>query len=150
MMILFENFEAERYLQTAAEKGAFSWLAVLPLKSLGYSMNKREFKDAIRLRHGWSIPGMPQYCGCGKRNSIEHTLDCKLGGYVHIRHNHIRDTEARIMKEVAFDVSTEPGLEKVSTNVRLAPRTKTEDNARHYVSARRIISIAFMNGYSLM
>ena len=132
--------EAERYLQTAAEKGASSWLAVLPLKSFGYSMNKREFQDAIKLRYGWSIPDMPQYCGCGKRNSIEHTLDCKLGGYVHIRHNYIRDTEARIMREVAFDVSIEPGLEKVSKNVRLAPGTKTEDNARLDVSARGIFS----------
>ena len=40
------------------------------------------------------------------------------------------------MREVAFDVSIEPGLEKVSKNVRLATGTKTEDNARLDVSAR--------------
>ena len=44
------------------------------------------------------------------------------------------------MREVAFDVSIEPGLEKVSKNVRLAPGTKTEDNARLDVSARGIFS----------
>ena len=83
---------------------------------------------------------MPQYWGCRKRNSIEHTLDCKLGGYVHIRHNNIRDTEAQIMRDFAFDVSIEPGLEKESKNVRLAPGTKTEDNARLDVSAGGIFS----------
>ncbi len=57
---------------------------------------------------------------------------------MHIRYNNIRDTEARIMREVAFDVKIEPGLEKVSRNVILATGTKTEDNARLDVSARGI------------
>jgi hypothetical protein len=39
-------FDADRrYLQTAAEKGASSWLAVLPLQNLGYFLNKKEFQD---------------------------------------------------------------------------------------------------------
>ena len=129
-----------RYLQTAAEKGASAWLAVLPLQSLGYSLNKREFQDAIRLRYGWNIPDMPRHCGCGKLNSVNHSLDCKLGGYTHIRHNKIRDTEARIMQEVAFDVKTEPGLQTLSRNINLTPGTKTEDNARLDISARGIFS----------
>ena len=83
---------------------------------------------------------MPRYCGCGKLNSVNHSLDCKLGGYAHIRHNKIRDTEARIMQEVAFDVKVEPGLQKVSKNVKLQPGSKTEDNARLDVSARGIFS----------
>ncbi len=103
-------------------------------------MNKREFQDAIKLRYGWPIPDMPNHCGCGKKNSVDLSLDCKLGGYVHLRHNKIRDTEARIMREVAFDVKIEPGLENVSKNVKLAPGTKTEDNARSDVSARGIFS----------
>jgi hypothetical protein len=102
----------QRYLLTAAEKGASSWLAVLPLKNLGYPLNKREFQDAIRLRYGWNIPDMPHHCGRGKLNSVNHSSDCKLGGYAHIRHNNIRDTGARIMQEVAFDVKVEPGLKK--------------------------------------
>ena len=129
-----------RYLKTAQEKGASSWLSVLPLKNLGYSLNKQEFRDAIKLRYGWPIPDMPTHCGCGKRNSVDHSLDCKLGGYVHIRHNNIRDTEARIMREVGFDVKVEPGLQKVSKNISLAAGTKTDDNARADVSARGIFS----------
>ena len=132
--------DQQKYLQSATEKGASSWLAVLPLKSLGYSLNKREFQDAISLRYGWTIPDMPKHCGCGKRNSVDHSLNCHLGGYVHLRHNKIRDTEAKIMKEVAFDVKIEPGLAKVSKHVKLTPGTNTEDNARSDVSARGIFS----------
>ena len=129
-----------KYLESATEKGASSWLAVLPLKNLGYSLNKQEFQDAVRLRYGWTIPDMPKHCGCGKKNSVDHSLNCHLGGYIHLRHNNIRDTEAKIMKEVAFDVKIEPGLAKVSKNVVLAPGTNTEDNARSDVSARGIFS----------
>ena len=45
-----------KYLESATEKGASSWLAVLPLKNLGYSLNKQEFQDAVRFRYGWTIP----------------------------------------------------------------------------------------------
>ena len=34
----------------AAEKGASTWLNVFPLKDLGFNLNKREFRDAFRLR----------------------------------------------------------------------------------------------------
>ena len=118
------------HLKKSAEKGASSWLTVLPLKNLGYSLNKQEFQDAIRLRYGWTIPDTPKHCGCGKKNSVDHSLNCHLGGYVHLRHNNIRDTEAKIMKEVAFDVKIEPGLAKVSKNMNLAPGSNIEDNAR--------------------
>ena len=35
---------------------------------------------------------------------------CKLGGYVTLRHNRIRDLEAELMKEVCHDVKVEPPL----------------------------------------
>ena len=39
----------------AQEKGASSWLSSLPIKSLGYALNRQEFIDSIRLRYGWQI-----------------------------------------------------------------------------------------------
>ncbi len=122
--------EQKRYLKAAAEKGASSWLATLPLKQLGYTLNKQEFRDALKLRYGISIPEMPKFCACGKANSINHTLDCKLGGYVHLRHNAVRDTEARLMREIATDVKIEPRLQDVSTNCVLLPGTITAEQAR--------------------
>ena len=100
----------ERALELNREKGAGSWLTVLPLKNHGYSLNKQEFRDAICLRYGWRIPNTPQYCGCGLKNSVDHTLICKKGGYVAMRHNNIRDLNEEFQREVCRDVVNEPPL----------------------------------------
>ena len=97
-------------LLAASEKGASSWLSALPLKKLGYVINKQEFRDAICLRYGWKIPNTPIYCGCGQKNSFDHILVCKKGGFVSMRHNVLRDTEARMMGKVFRDVQVEPEL----------------------------------------
>ena len=57
------------------------------------------------------IPNVPTYCGYIKRNSVDHFLDCKLGGHVHIYHNNFRDTQVKITREVAYNVKVEPGLQ---------------------------------------
>ena len=67
-------------LELIQEKGSGSWLTTLPIKSLGYSLNKQEFRDSICLRYGWNIPNTPNYSQCRKENGIDHTLNCKLGG----------------------------------------------------------------------
>ena len=35
----------------AKEKGASSWLSVLPLEEFGFALNKGELRDALRLRY---------------------------------------------------------------------------------------------------
>ena len=82
------------------EKGAGAWLTVLPLKDHSFTLNKQEFRDALCLRYGWSIPNTPSFCGCGQKNSIDHTLICLKGGYVFMRHNNIRDLNAEMQREV--------------------------------------------------
>ena len=44
------------------------------------------------------------------KNSVDHTLNCKRGGYVNMRHNNIRDFEATLLSEVCKDVKIEPML----------------------------------------
>lgn len=110
---IIQNIEGapiKRSLELNREKGAGCWLTALPLKSCGYTLNKQEFKDAVYLRYGWQIPNTPQYCGCGVRNSVDHTLICKKGGYVAMRHNALRDINAELQREVCRDVVTEPQL----------------------------------------
>ena len=92
------------------EKGASTWLTVLPLKDLSFTLNKQEFRDSLCLRYGWDIPTMPHFCRCGQRNSIDHTLICKKGGYVSMRHNNLRDLNAELQREVCRDVVVEPPL----------------------------------------
>ena len=39
----------QRAMDLACEKGASSWLTVIPLKDMDFDLNKREFRDAVRL-----------------------------------------------------------------------------------------------------
>ena len=43
----------KRAVELATEKGASNWLTVIPIKDLNFNLNKREFRDAIKLRYDW-------------------------------------------------------------------------------------------------
>ena len=85
------NEKEKRNIELAREKGASAWLSAVPIKSLGFVLNKQEFRDSIFLRYGWNIPDTPAYCQCGQKNSVDHTLSCPNGGYTIMRHNYVRD-----------------------------------------------------------
>ena len=48
--------QLKRYVDLAKEKGASSWLSVLPLDDHDFSLHKGAFRDAICLRYGWKLP----------------------------------------------------------------------------------------------
>ena len=102
--------ESQQLMKAAMEKGTSSWLSALPIKAIGYALNKQEYTDAICMRYGWKVKGIPTHCACGETNSVDHSLICKLGGYISMRHNSVRDSEAQIMREVCRDVQIEPTL----------------------------------------
>ena len=104
--------KTKRLLLASREKGASSWLSELPLKKRGHFLNKQKFRDSLCLRYGWPVPGTPLYCGCAKRNTLDHILTCKRGGYVSLRHNILRNVEAKLMEEVFHDVKIEPALRR--------------------------------------
>ena len=131
--------KSRRCIELTTEQRASSWLTALPLQQLRYSLNKQEFRNAIMVRYDWMIPDMPTFCGCGTRNSVDHALACKKGGYPILRHNAIRETAALIMRESGCkDVQTEPGLQDCSTDTSLHRQTNTQAGARLDVSARGI------------
>ena len=111
----------------------------LPIRSLGYSLNKEEFRDSVSLRYGWNIPNTPAFCSCGSRNDVNHTLICKSGGYVIFRHNKIRDTEAELLKEVCYDVRIEPELLPLEP-LNFQTNGNNTDRARLDISARGLWS----------
>ena len=61
----------QRAVDLACEKGAFSWLTVIPLKDMDFDLNKREFRDAVRLRYDWPIPDNPSVCVCGSMFTVD-------------------------------------------------------------------------------
>ena len=85
-------------------KGASMWLTSLPLKREGFAMNKRYFFDALALRYRWTLKYTPTHCHCGQLFSMDHAMQCMLGGYVHRRHDRIRDLFAKLLDEVAYGV----------------------------------------------
>jgi len=134
------NTRTKRAMMQAREKGASSWLNALPLKALSYTLNKQEFRDSIALRYSWPINGIPKLCACGSKNSVPHTLDCKKGGFVSMRHDAVRDCTANLLRDAGCkDVRTEPELLPVNPN-KFKPRTNTTVGARLDVSARGVWS----------
>jgi len=87
------------------------------------------------MRYGWKMKGIPTHCACGETNSVDHSLICKLGGYTSMRHNSVRDSEARTTREVCRDVQTEPMLLPINEND-YERKVNTADNARLDISAR--------------
>ncbi len=126
-----------RQLELISEKGASCWLTSLPLKDYGFLLNKQEFQDAISLRYNLDLKTLdrPKLCICGQVNNVNHCLTCKLGGYVSLRHDSLRNTTGELLGKVCRDVTIEPALINVTTE-QLPNGANTADNARLDVSAR--------------
>ena len=127
--------KTNRAVEFAVEKGASSWLNVFPMKDVDFTLNKREFRDAVKLRYDWPIPECPSICMCGANFSVDHAMVCKRGGFVIQRHNEIRDLEAELLEMVCSDVQIEPSLQPV-TGETLNRGANKENGARLDVHAR--------------
>ncbi len=86
-----------RALEVASQKGTSGWLTSMP--SPDHELNKQEWRDSMALRYGWRPKNLPQKCSCGAENSVQHSLDCKLGGFIHMRHNRLRDLFSNLLKQ---------------------------------------------------
>ena len=133
--------QGQLMVNLASEKGASSWLTALPLKEFGYTLNKQQFADALALRYNLNLKDCPRTCACGSSNSVNHALICKLGGFVTMRHNWLRDSVASVMKTAKCkDIQIEPLL--LPTNgLQLPAGTITGDQARLDVSARSVWNV---------
>ena len=119
----------------AQMKGASAWLTSLPLKEEGFVLNKREFFDALAFRYVWPLKRLPKNCACGRTFDMEHALTCMKGGYVHRRHDRIRDLIAHVLKDVSPGVQTEPHLEPLNGEV-LPAGSNIDNGARLDIVAR--------------
>ena len=116
-------------------KGASSWLNALPLEEEDYILNKREFFDAVHLRYRWNLKRMPINCVCKKKFNLDHAMQCVNGGFVHKRHDRVRDMFAKLLDEVCYDVRVEPPLEPLTGEA--LPDTANRDvEARLDIAAR--------------
>jgi hypothetical protein len=86
---VYDHFspQLKHYANLAKEKGASSWLFVLPLDDHGFSLHSGVFKDAICLRYGWKLQNTHTKYNCGSAFSTNHAMTCPMGGFPTIRHN---------------------------------------------------------------
>ena len=132
--------EQVRANDLAQLKGASAWLNSLPLKEEGYNLNKREFFDALALRYRWDMKRLPFRCGCTKKErkvtfEVDHAMNCLKGGFIHKRHDGVRDIMAQAMNDVAYDVCIEPPLQPLSGES-LSTGVNVEEEARLDIKAR--------------
>ena len=129
------NEKQKRQNEIIQETGSSNWLTTLPLLEFNYVLNKQEFWDALRIRYNWPIPGLPSRCACGAKYDVQHSMSCKKGGFVTLRHNELRDLTAKLLDEVCKDVSTEPMLIQLTGEHMQYKTAKTQDEARVDISA---------------
>ena len=91
---------------------------------MDFTLNKREFKDAIHLRYDWQISDTPSTCACGDVFYVDHAMICRRGGFIIQRHNELRDLEAEMLKMVCNDNQIEPVLQEINGEV-LTPGTNS-------------------------
>ena len=134
--------KAKRAVELATEKGSSNWLTVIPLKDLDYNLNKKESRDAIKLRYDWEITDTPMLGACGVQFSVDHAMVCQRGGFIIQRHNDLRDLEAEMLRMVCNDVEVEPVLQEVTGEtlnhgVNKVPDARLDIHARGFWERQR-------------
>ena len=87
-------------------KGASDWLTALPLASEEYILTKRQFFGEVSMRYWLPLKRLLSLCDCGKSFTLDHALSWLKGGFIHRRHDEIRDLLAAAINDVAYNVST--------------------------------------------
>ena len=129
--------ELSRSLAFAVEKGASSIFTMVPVRAYGFCFgSKRDWFDIIRLRYRLPIPGLPLICACGKPYSLDHSQICKMGGFIHMRHDGPKKLFAKWCGGCFRDIELEPGLEPLSGEMFIYKSAKKEDEARSDVRVR--------------
>ena len=106
--------KTQRAQDLLAGRGSSAWLTVFPLQDLGFNPNKREFRDAVKLRYDWPVEDIPSTCACGEAFTVDHFMICKLGDFITQRHNELRDLQAEFLSMVCSDVEIEQVLQDIS------------------------------------
>ena len=69
-------------IETSMETGAYNWLSVLPIEKQGFTLDKRSFCYALRLRYNLPLSHLPEKCACGSTFNIQHAFSCNKGGFI--------------------------------------------------------------------
>jgi hypothetical protein len=122
-------------IKIAVEKSASSWVTARPLHVHSTVLNKGDFRDAIYLRYGWTPPNLPALCGCRVPFSVQHAMECMLGGFRGLLHNEVTHVIHDSMKEAGYkDIALEPQLLPLEGESFKYKSANKEDGARSDIS----------------
>ena len=91
--------------------------------------------DAIAIRYRWSLRRLPSTFPCSKPFTLDHAISYLKGGFVHRRHNEIRDIIAKLLADVSTEVQTESILQPL-TGEELKRSANKSDEARLDIATR--------------
>ena len=126
--------DLHRIVSLSSEKGASSWLSVLPIEGHEFALHKGAFGDALCLHYGWFPCGLPAKCVCGHGFTVDHAMNCASGGFPTLHHNELRDFTTAALSEVCHDEAIEPALQPLSGESFHYATANVEDEARLDVS----------------
>jgi hypothetical protein len=125
----------QRSIEIAALKTSSTWLTALPIDAEELALHKTD-RDALRIRYGLALPNIPMNCVCGATFDLDHALTCKKGGFIHKRHDEVRDFLTRLISVPCFDVAKEPPLQPLDDEPLAYATANISENARLDISAR--------------
>ena len=136
------TLKTQRAVELASKKGASNWLRVIPIDAMGFTLNKGEVRDALKLRYDWEIADKPSICVCGDVFNVDHAMVCRRGGFIIQRHNELRDLEADMLSMVCNDVEIGPVLqelmgESLPSGASRAPDARLDIHARGFWERQR-------------
>ena len=67
-------------------------------------LNKLDFRDALCLRYGYRLDGLPIICVCGKDLDNDRAFTYLVGRYAIAHHNELCNNLPEVMREVVTDV----------------------------------------------
>ncbi len=74
-----------------------------------------------------TLKGLPTKCPCQQVFNPVHAINCKKGGFIHMRHDDLRDLEALLLSEVCKDVAIEPQLQPLTGEILSLFTANSED-----------------------
>mgnify|MGYP001794947152 CR=1 FL=1 len=88
----------------------------------------------ISLQYQWTPKYLPSVCPCGKLYDVDHAMLCVKGGFLHRRHDNVRDLFATLLKDIILCHDVEVHLKTLTVEV-LSSSANSCDDARLDVSA---------------
>ena len=118
-------------IKIAVEDMASSWVTARPMFSHSTVMHKGDFRDAIYLRYGMTPPNLPSKCGCQAKFTVQHAMECMLGGFRGLLHNEVTHVIHDAMKDAGYkDVGLEPQLQALEGESFKLKSANKSDEAR--------------------